>query len=105
MGRQHTMYISDASWKKLMLLKEENESMSAVIRKSIDLASNQSIQYDAVSDLEKKKDVLRDLMTQKFDMFELLEDIADLTLNTKKGNHTERMKLIIALLEKEGYIE
>jgi len=105
MGRQHTMYLSDATWRMMQLLKEEDESMSAVIRKSIELANNQHIQYDAISELEKKKDVLRDLMTQKFNMIELLQDIADLTLNTKKGNHTERMKLLIALLEKEGYIE
>lgn len=59
MGRQHTMYISDATWRMMQLLRKEEESMSAVIRKSIELANNHHIEYDAISELEKKKDALK----------------------------------------------
>jgi len=104
MGRQHTMYISDATWRMMQLLRKDEESMSAVIRKSIELANNQHIQYDAISELEKKKDVLRDLMTSRWDLISLIEDLSEIALDgTKKV--PPRLELIIARLEKEGYIE
>ena len=104
MGRQHTMYISDATWRMMQLLRKDEESMSAVIRKSIELANNQHIQYDAISELEKKKDVLRDLMTSRWDLISLIEDLSEIALDgTKKVS--PRLELIIARLEKEGYIE
>mgnify|MGYP003153988628 CR=1 FL=1 len=105
MGRQHTMYISDATWRMMQLLRKDEESMSAVIRKCIELANNQHIEFDAISELEKKKDVLREYMIKRWHLLDIIENITDLTLDTEKGNHTQRMKLIIALLEKEGFIE
>lgn len=104
MGRQHTMYISDATWRMMQLLRKDEESMSAVIRKSIELANNQHIQFDAISELEKKKDVLRNLMTSRWDLILLIEDLSEISLDgTKKVS--QRLELIIARLEKEGYIE
>tara|TARA_R100000654_G_scaffold38933_1_gene64725 strand:+ start:1872 stop:2183 length:312 start_codon:yes stop_codon:yes gene_type:complete len=103
MGRQHTMYISDASWKKLMLLKEENESMSSVIRKSIEVATNYHIQYDAVRELEQKRVILQELQSKKWDLMDLLNDIADISLEHLHAS--QRLHKIKVLLEKEGYIE
>ena len=103
MGRQHTMYISDATWRMMQLLRKEEESMSAVIRKSIELANNHHIEYDAISELEKKKDALKNLMTSRWDLIDIIENITQITFENLHAK--QRLHKIRALLEKEGYIE
>jgi len=46
MGRQHTIYLSDESWDKLMTLKQDGQSMSEVIRRAIVVALNNAIDYN-----------------------------------------------------------
>ena len=103
MGRQHTMYLSDATWRMMQLLKEDEESMSAVIRKSIELANNHHIQYNAVHELEKKQVRIKEEQILKWKLMDLLNDIADITL--EHLHSSQRLHKIKTLLEKEGYIE
>ena len=103
MGRKHTMYISDATWRMMQLLKQEEESMSAVIRKSIELANNHHIEYDAISELEKKKDILREYVSTRYHLIDIIENITDITFENLHAK--QRLHKIKTLLEKEGYIE
>ena len=59
MGRQHTIYLSDASFEALMTLKKADESMSQVIRNSLSVCAENQESFDLVSNLNKQNDALR----------------------------------------------
>ncbi len=52
MGRQHTMYMSDATWNQLQALMGKDETMSATIRRCIDMCFNNLNQFDQIKRLE-----------------------------------------------------
>ena len=58
MGRQHTIYLSDASYENLMALKNDDESMSQVIRNAIAVCADNKDTFDLVSYQNKKIDAL-----------------------------------------------
>jgi len=48
MGRQHTMYMSDATWEQLVLLVRADETMSSTIRRCIQICSENVGQFDMI---------------------------------------------------------
>jgi len=48
MGRQHTIYLSDATWEQLESLKKENKTMSETIRLAIDICAQQQEKFDFI---------------------------------------------------------
>ena len=48
MGRQHTIYLSDATWEQLESLKKENKTMSETIRLAIDICGQQQEKFDFI---------------------------------------------------------
>jgi len=58
MGRQHTMYMSDATWEQLQRLIGKDETMSATIRRCIQMCSDNLRQFDRIKHYEKMIQVL-----------------------------------------------
>ena len=54
MGRQHTMYMSDATWTQLKTLMGKDETMSATIRRCIQVCSDNQKQFDQIKLLENR---------------------------------------------------
>ncbi len=54
MGRQHTMYMSDATWTQLKALMGKDETMSATIRRCIQVCSDNQKQFDQIKILENR---------------------------------------------------
>lgn len=52
MGRQHTMYMSEATWTQLKALMGKEETMSATIRRCIEVCSNNQTEFDQIKRLE-----------------------------------------------------
>jgi len=52
MGRQHTMYMSEATWTQLKTLMGKDETMSATIRRCIEVCSNNQKEFDQIKRLE-----------------------------------------------------
>lgn len=48
MGRQHTMYMSDATWEQLVLLMRADETMSSTIRRCIQICSENVADFDMI---------------------------------------------------------
>jgi len=53
MGRQHTIYLSDATWEQLQTLMRKDETMSATIRRCIQASYDNIKQFDRIKNLEK----------------------------------------------------
>jgi len=107
MGRQHTMYISDATWNKLEMLQGGTEkSMSAVIRRSVDLAIENKTEYDLnlmqelkIEALEKQKKFQEN---DKECLIEALQKIHKIINQIPRTKITSKLLLII---EDTGVIE
>jgi len=54
MGRQHTMYMSEATWTQLKELMGKDETMSATIRRCIQVCSDNQKQFDQIKLLENR---------------------------------------------------
>lgn len=54
MGRQHTMYMSEATWTQLKALMGKDETMSATIRRCIQVCSDNQKQFDQIKLLENR---------------------------------------------------
>lgn len=54
MGRQHTMYMSEATWTQLKTLMGKDETMSATIRRCIQVCSDNLKQFDQIKLLENR---------------------------------------------------
>jgi len=52
MGRQHTMYMSDATWEQLQVLMGKDETMSATIRRCIQMCHDNLKQFDQIKKLQ-----------------------------------------------------
>jgi len=52
MGRQHTMYMSDATWNQLQVLMGKDETMSATIRRCIQMCHDNLEQFDQIKKLQ-----------------------------------------------------
>ncbi len=52
MGRQHTMYMSDATWEQLQRLMGKDETMSATIRRCVQMCSDNLDQFDQIKKLQ-----------------------------------------------------
>jgi len=48
MGRQHTMYMSDATWNQLVLMIRADETMSSTIRRCIEICSENVGDFDII---------------------------------------------------------
>ena len=48
MGRQHTMYMSDATWNQLVLMIRADETMSSTIRRCIEICSENVADFDII---------------------------------------------------------
>ena len=59
MGRQHTIYLSDASFENLMTLKNDDESMSQVIRNALAVCADNKDTFDLVAYQNKKIDAYK----------------------------------------------
>ena len=101
MGRQHTIYLSDASWDRLTMLKKDEFTMSAVIRMCIDLGIKDKAGFDATRESEVQEMRINSLRKQVFNLQSLCEDITSLLFEKKKGKHEK----IAQLLENAGFIE
>tara|TARA_R100001086_G_scaffold239432_1_gene164818 strand:- start:274 stop:465 length:192 start_codon:yes stop_codon:yes gene_type:complete len=53
MGRQHTIYLSDATWNQLESLMGKTETMSATIRRCIQASYDNLKQFDRIKSLER----------------------------------------------------
>lgn len=53
MGRQHTMYLSDVTYSAMMSLKQEDESMSQVIRNALEICNANKETFDLVAYQQK----------------------------------------------------
>ncbi len=56
MGRQHTIYLSDVTWKQLQSLKKEDQTMSEVIRMTIAICHDNQDSFDL---LKLKEDTIK----------------------------------------------
>lgn len=54
MGRQHTMYMSEATWTQLKTLMSKDETMSATIRRCIQVCSDNLTTFDRIKVLENR---------------------------------------------------
>lgn len=54
MGRQHTMYMSEATWTQLKTLMGKDETMSATIRRCIQVCSDNQKHFDQIKMLENR---------------------------------------------------
>lgn len=107
MGRQHTMYISDSTWGKLEMLQGGTEkSMSAVIRRSVDLAIENKTEYDLnlmqelkIEALEKQRKFHND---DKNSLIETLQKIHKIINQIPRTKVTSKLLLTI---EDTGVIE
>ncbi len=52
MGRQHTMYMSDATWNQLQVLMGKDETMSATIRRCVQMCHDNLTQFDQIKRLQ-----------------------------------------------------
>jgi len=59
MGRQHTIYLSDDTWKQMLELKREDETMSGVIRKAIYTCAVNKDQFDLIVVQTKQLDSMK----------------------------------------------
>jgi len=49
MGRQHTIYLSDVTYAAMQSLKQEDESMSQVIRNALEICNANKETFDLVA--------------------------------------------------------
>jgi len=101
MGRQHTIYLSDASWNRLEMLKTDELSMSAVIRMCIDLGVADRAGFDAIQEAEIQEIRIEALRKQIFNLQTMGEDITTLLFEKKKNKH----QAIEKILTNAGFIE
>ena len=59
MGRQHTIYLSEASFANLLTLKNDDESMSQVIRNALAVCADNKDTFDLVAYQNKQIDAFR----------------------------------------------
>lgn len=60
MGRQHTIYLSDATWNQLESLMSKTETMSATIRRCIQSSYDNLKQFDRIKSLERLIKILNE---------------------------------------------
>jgi len=100
MGRQHTIYLSDASWDKLMMLKKDNESMSSAVRESIDLSVANIADFEL---MKRQFERIQVLKNYNLELVKTITDIADLYEN--KVKFMDFYHQITQILERDGHIE
>jgi len=64
MGRQHTMYMSEATWNQLVLMIRADETMSSTIRRCIQICSENVAQFDMIKNKDDELDRLKKLVAE-----------------------------------------
>ena len=64
MGRQHTMYMSDETWRLLESLRRMDDSMSSTIRRCIEICSDNVEHFDMLKKKEEEIKKLKDLIVE-----------------------------------------
>ena len=67
MGRQHTIYLSDVTWKEMAEIKREDESMSQVIRAAIHTCWANRGQFDLIVTQTKRIEELEKMLSIMFE--------------------------------------
>jgi len=101
MGRQHTMYMSDVTWSRLELLKQDEQSMSAVVRQCIDLGVSNKGEFDLFTSNELKIESLKKGIKRMTQTIDCIIDLYD-EPNIK---YKEFYNTITKILQEEGRLE
>lgn len=71
MGRQHTIYLSDVTWKEMAEIKREDESMSQVIRAAIHTCWANRGKFDLIvqqtEEIERLRNLISTLVSEAMD--------------------------------------
>jgi len=62
MGRQHTMYMSEATWNQLVLMIRADETMSSTIRRCIQICSENVADFDMIKSKDDEIKRLQDFV-------------------------------------------